>query len=135
MFKMERDDKLLIAAIFLSLVIILVGANFNGITGNIIRDQSKTDIAISPKAVSPGQQVYITIIPGSEGVNQKTSFYQAEDDLRKSSVKNLCNNYICKNEGSFSFIIPLYWESGVYHIKVYDYALHSFVIEDFTVVG
>ncbi len=135
MFNLKKDDTLLVGAIFLVFVILLVGANFSGITGQIVKERSTTTLLVSPQVVSVGQPVYVTVIPGPGGVNQKTSFYQAEDNLRKISVDTLCNQYICKQEGSLRFIIPSHWEYGVYYVKVYDYASQTFVVEDFTVVN
>jgi len=133
MFKMKRDDKILFGAIVIVLLLFfVVGFNFDGFTGSVVRD-SGTKIIISPKVVSNGEIIQISVSPSSKGVNVKTSFYQAEDDLRKISVNKLCNSYKCSKDGSFSFVIPNSWESGVYYVKVYDYGLKDFVIEDFTV--
>ena len=134
MFEMEKDNKLLFGAIFVLLALFLVAGKFNGITGNASVESVDTQIIISPYTASVGETIYITVIPGSEGVNQKTSFYQAEDDLRKYSSDKLCNNYKCTDESSFSFVIPSSWERGVYYVKVYDYGTKSFVVEDFTII-
>lgn len=115
------------------LAIFFIGLNSFGITGNVISEKSKTSIVISPEVVSKGETVYVTVVPGTEGVNEKVSFYLAEDDLRKSSVSGLCNSYRCADSGSISFIIPQNWQPGVYYVKVYDYEINEFISEDFTV--
>ena len=131
---MKQEDKLLLAAFFIILALLFIGITQDGLTGYLIKESSDTTILISPPTVSTGEILHITVIPGSDGVHQKTSFYQAEDNLRKLSVHTLCSNFVCTEEGSFSFFIPLHWESGVYHVKMYDYATKKFIVEDFTVV-
>lgn len=134
MFEMEKDNRILIGAIFIFLILfIVVGSRFNGVSGNVVLEDSKTSIFISPEVVSNGEIIYVTVTPGKEGVNEKVSFYQAEDDLRKTSVNRLCNSHKCYGKGSFSFDIPSSWESGVYYVKVYDYEIQGFVVEDFTI--
>ena len=131
---MKRDDKILIAALILSLTLLFVGFSPDSITGYIAKTSLETTIDISPQVVSPGELIHVTVHPGSQGVHQKTSFYQAEDNLRKVSVTDLCSHYVCKEEGSFTFPVPHQWEPGVYHIKVYDYSTKTFITEDFTLV-
>ena len=135
MFKMERDNRILVGAIVVFLIIFVVGVKFGGVSGHAVLDNSLSSIKVSPKVVSVGQIIQISVLPGSAGVNGKVSFYQAEDDLRKYSVTKLCNSYVCKDEGSFSFIVPSNWEVGVYYAKIYDYSTKSFVLDDFTVIG
>ena len=132
---MNKDNRILVGAILVFLILFFIGTRPNGVSGNAILDSSGTSLSISPETVSVGQTIYITVIPEAEGVNQKTSFYRAEDDLRKYSVDSLCNNYKCTEESSFSFIIPNSWEDGVYYAKVYDYGAKSFIVEDFTIVS
>ena len=132
---MEKENKFLVGAIFVLIVLFLVGSNFSGVTGNVTKESPKTTIIISPEAVTTGELIHITVTPGPDGVNQKTSFYKGEDNLRKYSVDALCNNYRCSQEGSFGFVIPSSWENGIYYVKIYDYETKTFVEEDFTVIS
>ncbi len=132
---MDKDNRILVSAIIVGVVVIVVGAFSDGVTGKTSLNIKETSIAVSPNIASPGDIIYVTVIPGNEGVNEKVSFYKAEDNLRKDSVNRLCNSYRCPEESSFAYAIPTSWESGVYHVKVYDYGIKDFVIEDFTVRG
>ena len=131
--KMKHDDRILVGAIVVILVLLVIVFNFQGFTGSATGEFSGTFIGVSPDAVYPGESILVTVSPGIKGVNEKVSFYQAEDNLRKISVDKLCNTYICNSDSSFNFVIPSNWEHGVYYVQIYDYASKSFVNEIFTV--
>ena len=129
---MNKDNKILVITIFIVLILFIFSFPF-GITGAATANIAKTTIQISPKAVTPGEIIYVTINPGPEGVNEKINFYQAEDNLRKISINKLCNDYKCFESSTVSFTIPTNWEYGIYNIKIYDYGINNFVQEEFTI--
>jgi len=128
---MDRENRIIVGTVFV-IFIAIISSNF-GISGQIIRN-SETEIKVAPDAVYVGQKVYIDIYPGSLGVNQKISFYQAEDNLRKDSTYIVCGvNFKCYDDTSFSYVIPTSWEPGIYFANVYDYGTKSYVKQEFTV--
>ena len=133
MVEMKKDDRILVGAIVVVLLLIIAAFNFQNPTGAVTSGLSGTAISISPNAVYPGESIFITVSPGIQGVNEKVSFYQAEDNLRKISVDKLCNTHVCTLDSNFNFAIPSNWEHGVYYAQVYDYDSKSFVREIFTV--
>ena len=130
---MKKENRILLAALAVFVLLIIVSFNNDGITGLAISDVSVTKLEVSPKVVSVGDNVFISVYPGKDGVNEKVSFYQAEDNLRKYSVNEICNNYVCFKDASFSFYVPSSWEYGVYYIQVYDYGIKDFVRVEFTI--
>ncbi|MEK6934248.1 MAG: hypothetical protein AABW46_00035 [Nanoarchaeota archaeon] len=127
---MNRESKILIGAV---IIIIIAIFSFNsGITSFSVKESSGS-IIISPKSVSAGENIIVTVIPGFEGVNNKVSFYNAEDDLRKDSVELCKGSFRCEKESSINYWVSNSWDPGVYYVKVYDYNRKGFIIEDFTI--
>ena len=128
---MEREHRILLFAIVSLIIIFFIGAN--NLTGKLVKNNNIfTSINVSPEAVSHEEIIYINVIPGSFGSNGRISIYKAEDNLRKISLDNFCGNYKCLTESTISFTVHNNWESGVYLVKVYDYAKKDFIIADFT---
>ncbi len=132
MMELRKENKTLIIAVIIVILLVIVSFKNNGITGLVTSDISNSQLAVSPSIVRVGEPIFITVNPGSEGVNQKLSFYQLEDSLRKRSI-DLCDNPICYDSTSLSFTIPTNWEHGVYRITIYDYSLHDFLSAEFTI--
>ena len=130
--ELRKENKTLIIAVIIVILLVIVSFQNNGITGLLVSDGGHSQLTVSPSIVRVGELLFITVNPGSTGVNQKLSFYQLEDSLRKRSV-DVCDNPLCYDDASFSFTIPTNWEHGVYRITVYDYDLHDFLSEEFTI--
>ncbi len=128
---MENESKILLGAI---LIIVIAIFSFNSsITGFGMKNVYTSTIKISPKVVLNNDKIFITVYPGPEGANNNLNFYNAEDDLRKSSIELCGGDYKCMDETTVSYWIPNGWKPGVYHVKVYDYDRKDFIIEDFTI--
>ncbi|MEK6952906.1 MAG: hypothetical protein AABX29_07880 [Nanoarchaeota archaeon] len=126
---MERESKIILGAIIIILIAIF---SFNlGITGFSVKEFS--NINISPKVLTSGSMILITVYPGLEGVNNNLNFYNAEDDLRKASIELCEGDYKCSEETTISHWVPDGWKPGVYYVKVYDYNRKDFIMEDFTI--
>ena len=115
-------------------IIIIAMFFFNSdLTGFGIKELSASGIEVSPKAVNVNEKVFITVYPGLLGVNNQLNFYNAEDDLRKSSIELCEGDFKCTEESTIGYWIPNGWKPGVYYVKVYDYDRKGFIIEDFTI--
>ena len=135
MYNMNKENRILISASFVILLLIITSINFGGITGKAILDKSETEIMVTPSVINPGGLISVFVSPGPDGINEKISFYQAEDNLRKISLGGSCSDYKCFNDVNLNFVIPTNWEYGVYYVQVYDYGVKDFVKTEFTIIN
>jgi len=133
MSEIKNENRVLIFSLIIVVLLIVVTLNSN-ISGYAVSDFSRSNIEVSPNVVYQGDKIIITVHPSNDGINGKASFYNLEDNLRKTSVDGLCNSYRCSDSLSFSFFIPNNWENGIYYVQVYDYGSEDFVKEEFTVI-
>ncbi len=132
MYKLNKDNKILLLA-FLIIIGALISSSIESITGKVI-NKKITKLSVSPELTYPGKQVYVTVVPGEEGVNEEVIFCDINGNKLDST--NICQgSYKCEESSTFSFNIPQNWESGIHKVKVYDYALKDFIINDFTIGG
>ena len=130
---MNKENKTLVTAIVIIALLAVITLNVENPAGQVTREFKETRVDISPEALSPGESLLITVHPGTDGINQKASFFQAEDNLRRYSISDICGSYKCTKQTSFNFVIPLSWENGIYYIQIYSYGTNSFVKKEFTV--
>lgn len=124
---MNRDNKI----ILLASLVILASLISSSITGKAV-NKKIAKISISPRVVNNEENVYLTVVPGEDGVNEEAIFYNS-NGIKLTST-SLCSSYKCTEPTTISFTIPN-WEEGVYQVKVYDYALKDFINGDFTIKG
>ena len=130
---MNKENRVLLLA-FLIIIGALISSSIETITGKVI-NKKITKISVSPSKTYAGKEVYVTVIPGEDGVNEDAIFYDSEG-VKLSSLKKLCaGSYKCDEPVTFNFEIPENWNSGVYQIKVYDYGIKDFIKGDFTIRG
>jgi len=98
---------------------------------NQIREDRISKIYINPDVVANGQNVVITIKPGSNGLYKTIKFCKTSGlCIDKTSI--WCkDNYKCFDKTSFEYTIPNNWPSGNYVLKGYDYYLSNYVITPF----
>ena len=126
---MNKNNKVLLFA-FIIIIGAFISSSIEGITGRVV-DKKITKVSVSPYKTYPGEELYVTVIPGEEGVNEEAVFYNSNGKLNSH---NLCfGSYKCVEPITFNFMIPDNWKSGVYQVKVYDYALKDFIKGDFTI--
>ena len=130
---MNKDNLILFGSI-----IILIGSalffDFNT-TGSAVQEYTTTSIDVSPGIIPAGDLLYIDVKTGNKGINNKADFIYAIDNLRKGSKENICGDgAVCTGDISFSYVVSLGWERGIYKMVLYDYDSESFVERKFTVV-
>ena len=132
MYKLNKENKILLLA-FLIITVALISSSVETITGKVI-NKRVTKVSVSPSLISPSKEVYITVVPGEDGVNEDAIFYDSEG-VNLDSKKLCAGSYKCTESVTLNFKIPENWKSGVYQVKIYDYGIKDFVKGDFTIRG
>ncbi len=129
---MNKDNKILLLAFFI-IIGTLITSSFETITGKVISKRI-SKISVSPSKTYAGEKVFVTVIPGREGVESEAIIFDSNEG--KLNSVNICDDfYKCKKSTTFDFVVPKDWKSGNYQIKVYDYALKDFINGDLTIKG
>jgi len=95
---------------------------------------SSSSIFVWPDPVLAGADLYVSILPGSEGVYKYVPIYDSNDRY-EGYISLGCEGYRCYDPVNATYNIPLNWANGTYKIKVYDYLARKFVEDEFEVVG
>ncbi len=132
MYKLNKDNTILLLA-FLVIIGALISSSIESITGKVI-SKKITKMSVSPSLISPDKEVYVTVNPGEEGVNEDAVLFDSEG-VNLGSEKLCAGSYKCTEPVTFSFKIPENWKSGVYQVKVYDYGIKDYIKGDFTIKG
>ena len=127
---MNKDNKILLFALLI-IIGAIISSGIGGITGRVV-DEKITKVSVSPSRTYPSEEIYVTVIPGEDGINEEAVFFNSEG--AKLNYYNVCHgSYKCEEPVTFNFMIPDNWKSGVYQVRVYDYALKDFIKGDFTI--
>lgn len=116
------------------------------------RGTSNTEITIEPTSVVAGGPIYITVVPGPEGVRKDMKVYYCGKELTKpcnegvlktARVKLFRTRDVTSLQGtSFKITWPVtdlpYWTSsawreGYYGVCVFDFTLNTWICEPFIV--
>ena len=129
---MNKDNKILLLA-FLVIVVALISSSIESITGRVI-NKKISKISVSPFKTYSGEKIYVTVVPGEEGVNEEAIIHNSAG-VNLNSLDVCQGSYKCTEPVTFDFLIPDNWEEGVYQIKIYDYSIKDFINSDFTIKG
>ena len=132
MYKLNKENRILLLAFFI-IIGALISSSVETITGKVI-NKKVTKVSVSPSLISPNKEVFITVSPGEDGVNEDAIFFDFEG-VNLGSEKLCAGSYKCTEPVTFSFKIPENWKSGVYQVKVYDYGIKDFIKGDLTIKG
>ncbi|MEW6063087.1 MAG: hypothetical protein AB1571_01820 [Nanoarchaeota archaeon] len=98
---------------------------------NVEKSDKVSKVYINPNVIANGQEVIITVKPGSNGLHKTLKFCKTSGlCIDKTSI--WCKeNYKCFDKTSFNYIIPNNWPSGNYVLKGYDYYIDDYVTMPF----
>lgn len=121
---MEKDNKILLLAIFI-LLVAMVSFSFNNFTGKATKE-SVSKVIVTPENVMRGETINVEIIPGPEGVyNRWAWIYKVgeKNDLRlTATAKRICGNQaVCYEPATINYLIEGNEEKfpdGKYYVKV-----------------
>ncbi|MDO8555725.1 MAG: hypothetical protein Q7R96_00950 [Nanoarchaeota archaeon] len=122
------NQQVALIAIFL----VLTGAvafNLNGITGAAVSDT--THIIVAPVMLSAGENLHITINPGTEGSTNKIEFFKAGSKV--GETVQLCQEQRCYERTTVIYDTPKNWESGHYIAHIFDYTNKNYVQDEFNI--
>lgn len=127
---MDKDFKIIIAAIILILAIAFAASNYN-ITGRVTG--SDTLVRVTPAVVNAGELINIEVTPGNLGVH-KTYYICRDEFLCHANAGMHCGSFKCSKPLTASYKTWSSWD-GVYYIKIFDYGKNEFVKSYFTVIN
>lgn len=155
-YEIISDEKTLYSFNFGYPDIIFSDNSFEGMSGGIIRQESKRFALIVPfftdgkkiaiyndknaqilntnlvkdMTFSPGQKITITIEPDSNGVYREIYFYDSKNELR--DMLPMPCDYICYNTQTIDYSIPE-WEEDSYSFMIYGYDFGEWIEVKFNV--
>ncbi len=129
---MDKDTKTLVLALFIVLLVGVIGFMFKGYTGHV-SGISDTRIELDNDVVKAGEYIRFTIFPGEKGVYKNYGIYD-DSDMRRAHSKIQCGSYKCRKTVRATYKTWSSWEEGIYHIKIFDYTKKDYIIKYFTIV-
>lgn len=142
---MNKDNKILVLAIFIVLVAIFSFSFDDIITGKVTKE-SISKVMITPNEVMRGETITVEVIPGPDGTyNRWAWIYRAgaKNDLRLTgTAKRMCGTQsVCYEPVTFTYLISgdeNKFPDGKYYVKVKEhdtqetkYAQNVFWIEGY----
>lgn len=133
--------KIVVMALIILVLAALVTYTNSNLTGETVvlnqikgtKAYSETQIILNPTEAKRGENINITVIPGSGGAGTKMNVYLS--GARKDSTSEWCNlgwtreqilqgaeSFKCTMERTFSYRIPSFFAPGDYSIRIRDYA-------------
>ena len=132
MYKLNKENRVLLLALLI-IIGALISSSVETISGKFI-SKKVTKVSVSTSLISPSKEVYVTVVPGEEGVNEDALFYDSRG-VNLDSKKLCVGSYKCTESVTLNFKVPENWQSGVYQVKIYDYGIKDFIKGDFTIKG
>ena len=146
--KSSKESNIFIISLVAIIVVALIGINLDRITGKASQDlypnfnqQTVISIPMNEKFINAGEDVHVTVNPGSKCVNRILSIYD-DAQFRRATVqpaasqfgsnKKLCNPFTVKFK-TYSSWKPSEDETGIFFIKVFDYHSEDFVSTTVTI--
>ena len=115
---MDKDTKTLILAVFVILIIAVMGIVFKGVGYATKEPVNDAFITLNSKIVFPGENIHINVLPGENGIAKAFTIRRA-NGIRSAQTTLHCNSYCCRNEMVETYKIPSNWK-GDYYLEFND---------------
>ena len=131
-----ENKNVLIGAVLIILVALLA---FNlDITGQATKG-AMTSISVSPTTIRAGDSLSVSIIPGSNGAEEKLYIYAQDEDgnlMRKEDGFNYCrgSGATCTKAVTFSYLTYESWIPGTYFAQINDKSGKA-ALAEFTIIA
>lgn len=112
---------------------------FDGVTGQATKLKTTT-VSVSPSNINPGEEISISITPGSKGTERYVYIYTLGDDgslrVRRAVTQRFCaHTNTCKEPTTIKYRIPTSFSPGTYGAAVKDVATEKQVWGTFKVTN
>ncbi len=114
---MDKDTKTLILAVFVILIIAVMGIMFAG-SGYVTKTPTDAVVTISPAIAYPGENININVYPGENGIRKEATIRRA-NGLRAAQIKLQCGSYCCRDDFVDTYKVSPSWK-GDYYIEFND---------------
>lgn len=109
---MDKDTKTIILAVFVILIIAVMGIMFAG-SGYVTKEPSDSYVEVNPTIAYPGQNVEINVYPGVNGVAKGFTIRRV-NGLRAAQSTLHCSSYCCREDFTEIYKLPSNWDGDFY---------------------